>query len=422
MTANQIVPPIFLKKEGKIILGLERLEKILSYFGNPQKRFLSLTIAGTVGKGQITTQIAFELSRFLKVGLYTSPHLERFSERIKIVSDMKEEEISDEDLYDFSYLVSEAEKKLGVELTYFEHATALAFLYFAEKRVDFACLEIGLGGRLDAVSLARSPLAVISRIDFDHEDLLGNSLFSIALEKALCVPPESTRITIHKEGEEQFSAISSVSKGEIINDFSFSLDKIKKYHFYEKISIKIRERKYGEILTDFFGVRPFVENAVLSSFTSFFVLKNFFGKEKRTFSYDIRRIKGRFEVFQNIIYDGGHNPISAKCLLLSLPDEKFNFLVSFKKNKKWEKFLDILSPKIKNLYITRYPDEEWEEEDKIYQFAKSKGINAHKIPYEEIVDFATAVSEKEPLVITGTFYLYPVFATIKKNIIKKGSH
>jgi dihydrofolate synthase/folylpolyglutamate synthase len=410
--------PLFSKKESKIALGLERIEKILEYFGNPQKKFESVTVAGTVGKGQVTTEIAFELSQYGKIGLYTSPHLERFSERIKIVKDRKAQEISDEEVSYFSNEVWKAEIKMGVELTYFEHSTVMAFLFFAENKVDFASCEIGLGGRLDAVACAKSKIGVISRIDRDHEDVLGDDIKSIAYEKALCVPPESTRITIHKKGEPQYEVISHVSKGQIINDFWWEIKNEKKDGFWFKINLLAFEKsKFQECIEiNFSGVKPFLENAVLASFSSFFILQEFFGKYIKNFDFDLSHIKGRFEYFDNIIYDGGHNPISAKAIFQaledSIKDKKINVLVSFRKDKNWREFLKILSPKIEQLFITRFPDERWVEEEKIKEFAESEKI-APKIKivtYEEAPFLCADISKNgEIILITGTFYIYDVF-------------
>ncbi len=415
---NNNIPLFSKKKESKIALGLERIEKILEYFGNPQKKFESVTIAGTVGKGQVTTEIAFELSRFGKIGLYTSPHLERFSERINIVKDKKSQEISEDEISYFSNEVWKAEIKKGIELTYFEHSTVMAFLFFSENKVDFASCEIGLGGRLDAVACAKSKIGVISRIDKDHEDVLGNDLKSIAYEKALCVPPESTRITIHRKGEIQYEVINQVSKGEIINDFWWEIKNEEKENFWYKIEILAFEKNKCKdgIEINFFGIKPFLENAVLSSFSSFFILQRFFGEYIEKFDFDLKHIKGRFESFGNIIYDGGHNPISAKAIYQalddSIKDRKVKVLVSFRKDKKWREFLKVLSPKIEEIIITKFPDERWEEEEKIKDFAEKEKI-APKIkivPYEEAPFICADISKSgEIVLITGTFYIYEVF-------------
>lgn len=402
--------PIFSKSETKIILGLERVKRVLSYFGDPQSKFESCVVTGTVGKGQIATNIAYNLSKFGKIALYTSPHLERFSERMKIVDGERECEISSEEVVELSKMVFEAERILGEDLTFFEHATVMAFLWFAEKKVDFASLEVGMGGRLDAVATAEAKIGVIGRIHYDHTDFLGDTLYKIAFEKALCVPPESLRITLHKEGEEQFNAIRAVSKGKIIHDFK--IKELGSTSHEDTIFVKKRFQIYETehlpdepIHVDFFGPETFTENAVLSSFTSYLVILNLFGKKHDGFVFDIRRVKGRMEKVGNFIYDGGHNPISAEFLCRTLP--KMKFIVAFMRDKNWREFLRILKPKIDHLYVTKTESERSCNPEDIVEFARNLKIPSEIVPLEQIPErFA---GERDPVCFTGTFYLYKAF-------------
>ncbi len=409
--------PLLLKKEKKIVLGLDRISKVLKYFGNPQHKIDSCTVAGTVGKGQIATEIAYNLSDLGKIGIYTSPHLISITERIKIVEKYKETEISIDQLSWLSKEVFDVERRLGVELTYFEHATVVAYLWFVENKVDFLSLEIGLGGRLDAVSTAKSKIGIISRIDIDHEDFLGSDVKQIAKEKALAVPPESRRITIHKAGEPQFEGIQEVSKGEIINDFKYSIDHIEQANIVHKvIKFTLFEPRYAKdgIKVTFFGPAGFLENAILSSFSSYIIAKEIFGTEKSSLSHDIKHIKGRIELKNNIIYDGGHNIISAKNLFDTLPDTRLTFIVAFMKDKRWREFLKILKPKIKFLYITQADEERGEEPAIIKSFTDSEGVNSAIVKKEELIKLLDELTTTSELVcVTGTFYLYKFFSEIK---------
>lgn len=397
--------PIFSKSETKILLGLERVRKVLSYFGNPQKIFESCVITGTVGKGQIATNIAHNLSKFGKVGLYTSPHLERFSERMRILHLGKVREINDDEIFEISKSVFSAEKKLGVELTYFEHATVMAFLWFAQSKIDFASLEVGMGGRLDAVSTADAKIGVISKIHFDHTNYLGKTLYDIAYEKALCVPPKSIRITIHKEGDQQFEAIKKVSRGRIINNFSvrdFEFQKIDSIFLKGKIKVSYDE----EILINFFGPYGFVENSILSSVSSHLILKEFFSVDCENFTFDVRLVKGRMEKRGNFLYDGGHNPVSAEFLSRTIND-KMIFVVAFMKDKDWEEFLKILAHKIEYLYITSVQNERACPPEDIKNFVDTLDIPSQIIQINEIPQTISLISK--PVCFTGTFYLYKVF-------------
>lgn len=163
-----------------IKLGLDTITSLLSELGNPQRRVPVLHVAGTNGKGSVAAITASILQAAgFRVGLYTSPHLLDFRERIRIRGAcIPEDRIVD--LFDsIQALPSFAESP-----TFFEVATAMAFQYFAEERVDVAVLEVGLGGRFDATNVCLPICTVITNISFDHEKYLGSSLEAIAFEKA----------------------------------------------------------------------------------------------------------------------------------------------------------------------------------------------------------------------------------------------
>ncbi len=168
------------------ILGLERMTKLLEILGNPQDELKVFHVAGTNGKGSTCKFIYSILQECgYKVGLYTSPYLEVFNERIEFDG----EYISNEDLAEYTERVLVAVKKMtaaGMQSpTEFEVITAIAFLYFAEKKADFVVLEVGLGGRGDSTNVCKKPLiSVITSISYDHTDRLGNTLAEIASEKA----------------------------------------------------------------------------------------------------------------------------------------------------------------------------------------------------------------------------------------------
>src|SRR5580658_9987492 len=166
---------------------LENTTVLLERLGHPDRAYPTIHIAGTNGKGSTAAFVESILRQAgFRTGLNTSPHLERVNERFRING----EEISDEAFAEtFTHIhtaIEEllAEGKLRAHPTYFECVTALAFEVFARKQVDFAVIEVGLGGRLDATNAITPAVSVITRIDFDHENFLGHSLREIAGEKA----------------------------------------------------------------------------------------------------------------------------------------------------------------------------------------------------------------------------------------------
>ncbi|MGI5863779.1 MAG: bifunctional folylpolyglutamate synthase/dihydrofolate synthase [Myxococcales bacterium] len=164
--------------------GLERTERLLDALEHPERAYRVLHVAGTNGKGSTCAFVASMLEQAgLRVGLYTSPHLVRFHERIRVAG----AEICDEALVEGleAIRLATARAKLGDEpLTFFEATTALALRHFARERVDVVVLETGLGGRLDATNAVGSQVCAITRIGLDHTALLGSTLGAIAAEKA----------------------------------------------------------------------------------------------------------------------------------------------------------------------------------------------------------------------------------------------
>ena len=163
-----------------IHLGLDTISSLLSELGNPQERIPVLHVAGTNGKGSVAAITASILQAAgVRVGLYTSPHLLDFPERIQVQG-----RCIPEGRVVALFNKIQALPSFTVPPTFFEVATAMAFQYFAEKRVDIAVLEVGLGGRFDATNVCRPIGTVITNISFDHEKHLGSSLEAIAFEKA----------------------------------------------------------------------------------------------------------------------------------------------------------------------------------------------------------------------------------------------
>lgn len=164
--------------------GLETTNKLDAYFGHPHRSFRTIHLAGTNGKGSCSHTLAAILqSAGYRVGLYTSPHLVDFRERIRVNGEMVSEE----------FVIGFVEKHRGffepLHPSFFELTTAMAFHYFVMQKVDVAVVEVGLGGRLDCTNIIRPDLCVITNISFDHVQFLGDTLGKIAAEKAGIIKP-----------------------------------------------------------------------------------------------------------------------------------------------------------------------------------------------------------------------------------------
>jgi dihydrofolate synthase / folylpolyglutamate synthase len=162
-----------------IKLGLENIRALLERLGSPQAAFPIVQVAGTNGKGSVCAALAEILRQAgYRVGLYTSPHLQSFTERIRVDGQPIAPETA-------SALIAEIRREAaGMPTTFFEFTTAMALLYYARQKVDLAILEVGMGGRLDATSAVHPSLGIITPISFDHTEHLGATLAAIAAEKA----------------------------------------------------------------------------------------------------------------------------------------------------------------------------------------------------------------------------------------------
>lgn len=232
-------------------LGLERMTVLLDKLGNPHEDLDVIHVAGTNGKGSVCKYLEEGLSACgYKVGLYTSPFIERFNERIRLGG----ADISDEDLQNFTERVLKASDEMVAEgldsPTEFEVVTAIAFLYFKEKGADITVLEVGLGGSGDSTNVVKNPLAcAITSIAFDHMDRLGNTLAEIAVNKAGIikegvpvisnVPEREAAQVIARTAYEKNSKLYDISKNKfmIFDETPFS----------QKVSMDIYGTDYSDV-------------------------------------------------------------------------------------------------------------------------------------------------------------------------------
>lgn len=194
-----------LQKHG-IKLGLETMTALMGRLGMPQARYRTLHIAGTNGKGSTAAMVASVLQAAgYRVGLYTSPHLVEFRERIRVNGEMIAES-------QVAQLTEQLQSLCLPDLspTFFEYTTAMALQHFAEARVDVAVLEVGLGGRFDATNVVTPMACAVTTIALDHQDYLGTTLSSIAFEKAGIIKP-GVPVVLGRLGEEARRTIEQVA-------------------------------------------------------------------------------------------------------------------------------------------------------------------------------------------------------------------
>src|SRR3989337_3917780 len=209
MTYDDTIRFLYSIEKFGIRLGLENISLILNLLQNPHNQFKSIHIAGTNGKGSTAAMTASILqSAGYKTGLYTSPHLQDFRERIRINGFM----IAEEDVIDLTERINyELGTQNSMQLTFFEFTTAMAFMYFAREKVDFAVVEVGMGGRLDATNVLNPVVSIITEIDIEHTEHLGEDIKSITREKGGIIKENGT-VILSSHKPDVIETIESICK------------------------------------------------------------------------------------------------------------------------------------------------------------------------------------------------------------------
>ena len=307
-----------------MVLGLDRMEELLRRLGNPQDDLKVIHVAGTNGKGSVSKYLEEGLSACgYKMGLYTSPYIETFNERIRYDG----ADISDEDLeYYGQKVVSAAEAMVADGLdspTEFEVVTAIAFLYFADRQADITILEVGLGGIGDSTNVVKSPLAsVITSISYDHMAQLGSSLAEIAVNKAGIIKTGCPVIAnVPQRDAAKIIARKAYAMGSRLYDISGIRAAVSdETPFSQKVSMELYEKSYSDVEISMVG-RHQAENLKTALATLEILRKSGAVKLDREALYEgLKRARqpGRFEVISEdplVIIDGAHNEAGAQALL-----------------------------------------------------------------------------------------------------------
>lgn len=306
-----------------MVLGLDRMEELLRRLGNPQDDLKVIHVAGTNGKGSVSKYLEEGLAACgYKMGLYTSPYIETFNERIRYDG----ADISDEDLeYYGQKVVSAAEAMVADGLdspTEFEVVTAIAFLYFAGRQADITILEVGLGGIGDSTNVVKSPLAsVITSISYDHMAQLGSSLAEIAVNKAGIIKTGCPVIAnVPQRDAAKIIARKAYAMGSRLYDISGIRAAVSdETPFSQKVSMELYEKSYSDVEISMVG-RHQAENLKTALATLEILRKAGAVKLDREALYEgLKRARqpGRFEVISEdplVIIDGAHNEAGAQAL------------------------------------------------------------------------------------------------------------
>ena len=322
-----------LTSQGKfyINLGLDRISAILDLLGNPQDNLKCIHVAGTNGKGSVCAIIASILDcAGIKTGLYTSPHIFDYTERIKING----VDISKDDFANYVFEIVKIADENNIHLTEFEILTAVMFKYFSDNNVEVVVLETGLGGRFDATNVIKSNLcAIITHIDLDHTERLGNTRSKIAFEKAGIIKPDCPVFTC--EGYEEIK-----DRADECNSLFVM---VAPFEDPTNLALKgtCQQENLSLALTAVRHVFPNIPEEIIQE--------------------GIKKVKHpcRFQICKdNLIIDGSHNPNGAMALRESLdlyfPNSKRCFVFGCLRNKDYKKMMEILFSKGNEIYFYHF--------------------------------------------------------------------
>ena len=391
-----------------IDLSLSRLEYLLKKLGDPHKNLPpTIHIAGTNGKGSTLSFINNILkNNNYSVHTYTSPHLEKFSERINI----NNKQINASRLLSSLKFVKKINE--GKPITFFEITTAAAFFLFSRYKADFLILETGLGGRLDATNIIpRKFLSIITSIGIDHEEFLGNTLKKITAEK-LGIIKNTNNVIIAKQNKEVesyiFKRLKKMNNVYYFNkDYKFKTFNSKKF-IYQFQNIK---KKFSKPSLE--GDHQ-IENASTAITAAIVLKKNNYNIKISSLEKSICNTKwpGRIEKvkFKNkiIIFDGSHNLSGAEKLNQYLKENKIhpNVIFGMLNNKKAFEFLSIIKKNIDILYPIQIPDEKNAYTQKeIYKISKKLNLKTMLINDLNTINRILINNSNKHILVTGSLYL-----------------
>lgn len=396
-------------------LGLENTKVLLEKIGNPQNRLRFIHIAGTNGKGSTASYIHSILKESgWTVGIYTSPYLERFEERIRIGNRLISEEAMEEGVALIREKIQEMLEEGYSHPTEFEVVTALAFWYYEREKVDMVVLEVGLGGRFDSTNVVdNTVLSIITSISFDHVDILGDTLSKIAYEKAGIIK-ERVPVLSYFQEEEVIDVLESVAKDKKA-EISF-LDRTNlciKEKTPEKTTFLWKERTYQ---TPLLGEHQ-VYNAILAIEAIHRLNQlNITQVDELTIQKGIFHTKwpGRLEILSKsplFLIDGAHNEQGAQSLVSAVkeyfPNKEVILMVGMLADKDVKALQKIYSQFADAIYVCQPDNPRALSKETLYQQTKGQAKRVYLTAgNKEAVEEALKRESKESVfILTGSLYL-----------------
>lgn len=418
--SNFIIKDLFNRQRAGIKPGLERTLTLLNKLNNPHEKLKSIHIAGTNGKGTISSLLASYYKELnLKVGLYTSPHLVKFNERIRIGNT----QISNQ------YLINKYNQLIDIinqiDATFFEITTVIAFSYFAENNCDICIIETGMGGRYDSTNVLNPILSIITSISFDHKEYLGNTLELIAAEKAGIIK-QNTPVFLVNINDDILNVFQKEAKSKNAKLINLKNSESK---FSEKIVKLISEENFKakyqlnniEFQTDLLGKHNTLNINSIANILKYISsemnskISNEFDEQK--FISSIINLNkntgyfGRMSIIKTnpyIILDTSHNEEALSYLIKIIKqhsNQKFNIIYTGMKDKENIQNLQIVKEITDKLILTKSSNPRNQELDILESNAKYlnyKEIETYQ-KLEECLDIELNTSNN--ILIVGSFFL-----------------
>lgn len=369
--------------------GLARSRELLGLLGNPEQKLKFVHIAGTNGKGSTAAMLASVLQRAgYRTGLYTSPHLLRFHERMRVNG----EEIDDQSLIALTNTVRNAAESMSEMPTGFEIMTAIAFLYFVQKQCDIVSLEVGLGGRMDSTNVIPAPeVCVVANIGLEHTAILGDTVEKIAAEKCGIIKHGAHAVLFgQSEGVENIAREKCAQEGVALT--------ITAQEKLERISSSLDGQVFKYRGRGPYHLRLLGEYQLLNALTVIDVCNALRSRgwdrltdEAIDAGLSAAQWPGRLELLRrrpDFIVDGAHNPQCVDALMDSLAalygDKKLIFLTGVLRDKDWQRMLRRALPLAKAFVVITPPSARALDENELAAWLNAQGVQA--IPAKDTDD------------------------------------
>lgn len=401
--------------------GLDNTIRLLQVLGNPQKNYATIHVAGTNGKGSVSHMLAAALqSAGYKTGLYTSPHLVDFGERIRIDGEMIDRD------YTVNFVESHMDLLDKIQPSFFEATMAMAFRYFADKKVDIAVIEVGLGGRLDSTNIIEPELSVITNISFDHMGFLGDTLAKIAGEKAGIIKYETP--VVIGEWLDETKPVFDRKAAEMNAPIYYTNRKLKSLG-YDQHKLICADDEGKEYKSGLVGDYQLKNIATLLQAVDVFNLKNTKGfrihddalKNGIENITELTGLRGRWETVHEhplVVTDTGHNVAGISYVVQQLQKQAcqtLRIVIGMVNDKDITHVLELL-PAEAEYYFTQAHVERALSADNLLQLAKEKGLHGRAFHSVEAAykTARTDASENDFIFVGGSNFVVGEFLALSK--------